>query len=71
MATKKGSGKTGFYRMTERGRAFLENRLAIQTVCAVYSDENLNCYGKKELVSELKLDKFNWKEAFYGAPPKT
>ena len=71
MATKKGSGKTGFYRMTERGRAFVENRLAIQTVCAVYNDENLNCYGKKELVSELKLDKFNWKEAFYGAPPKT
>lgn len=68
MPTKKKSGKTGFYRMTERGRAFVENKLAIQVHCAVYADQNLNCYGKKFSVSEHKVKDFNWKEAFYGAP---
>jgi hypothetical protein len=68
MPTKSKSGKTGFYRMTERGRAFAENRLAIQVRCAVYADTNLSCYGKEILVSEHKAKDFNWKEAFYGAP---
>lgn len=68
---KEGSGKTGRYRMTERGRLFVENRLAIQFHCATYRDENLNCFGKKQFVSEMDLKNFNWKEAFYGAPPKT